>query len=136
LPYPAVLYPREHRPVLEETKSAPPIRFVDRYVEAAVASACKKIAEAGEGEQNSVLNYEAYGLGRLAAGRGLDGAPIMRRLVEAGLQMKAYRDPWLRRDVELKVRCGFEAGMARPRAAEPRRQSFERPGSIKPGTSR
>jgi hypothetical protein len=117
LPVPAELLPGDPPPVpaAEPGRPAARVRHADAYVEAMLDRACREIAEAGDGEQNTTLNGVAFNVGRTAARRNLDPAPLIRALVEAGCRMRAYRphEPWIRQDVERKVRCGFAAGMAK-----------------------
>jgi hypothetical protein len=120
LPVPLELLPREPAPEPEpsaDRRAAARIHNADRYVEAMMERACREIAEARDGQQNATLNATAYNVGRTAARRDLAAGPLIFALVEAGMRMRNYRpqEPWLRADVERKVQCGFDAGMARER---------------------
>ena len=119
LPVPSELLPREPPPEPPDADrcAAARIHDADGYVKAMLDRACREIAEAPDGQQNATLNGTAYNVGRTAARRNLAAAPLIFALVEAEMQMRNFRpnDPWRREDVERKVHCGFDAGLARER---------------------
>jgi hypothetical protein len=116
LPVPPELLPRDPpRAAGEPSRPEAPVQHPDAYVEAMLRRAVRDILAAGDGEQNATLNGVAFNLGRTAGRRHLAQGPLMRALIEAGCQMRAYRphEPWVRSDVERKVQCGFRAGLAK-----------------------
>jgi hypothetical protein len=118
LPVAPELMPREPLPEPElgdDRRRAPRVRHADRYVEAMLDRACREIADAGDGEQNFVLNGTAFNVGRTATRRNLAEGPLIAALIEAGCQMHNYRpaEPWTRAIVEQRVRRGFADGRHR-----------------------
>ncbi len=83
----------------------------ERYLAAALRSACERIAGAAAGEQERTLNAESYGIGTLlgADERAEDA------LVAAGMAMRAYGKPWRERAVRAKVRRALRDGARRRR---------------------
>jgi hypothetical protein len=115
LPVPLGLMPREPVPEPElgdDQRRVQRVAHPDAYVEAILDRACREILAAGDGEQNSTLNGNAYGTGRSAARRNLAEGPLIAALIEAGCRMHNYRpaEPWTRAIVEQRVRAGFAAG--------------------------
>jgi hypothetical protein len=93
------------------------LHHADAYVNAMMERACREIAEASDGEQNTVLNGTSFNIGNTAGHRNLVAAPLINAMVAAGMRMRNFRpnDPWRRDDIERKVRAGFEAGLAKAR---------------------
>jgi hypothetical protein len=120
LPLPAALTPVEVPDDDEEFGSAAPskrpISNVAAYAAAAAENACRRIREAVPGQQRYVLNAEAYAIGRLVAGLGLDRTSVARDLVEAGLgmQQQAGRTPWRRDQVRRTVLDALADGARHP----------------------
>ena len=121
---PAVLTPVEVVENDEDLGSARarerPIGNADAYAEAALKKACERIRETEPGRQRTVLNSEAFSMGRLAAGLDLDRALVTRELIQAGMQMPAQsgRDPWRIDQVRRVVRDGFADGLRKPKAPQ------------------
>jgi hypothetical protein len=89
-----------------------------RYAEAALRSACERIAAASIGSQEYTLNSESLSIGRLV-GRGLlAGHEAERARVAAGLSMVCgnARWPWTYPVVVEKVRRGLRDGSRRAAA--------------------
>jgi hypothetical protein len=85
------------------------------YAEAALRSACQRIAGAPVGQQEHILNSESLSIGRLV-GRGLiGGEDACRALVEAGMSMVCGDAawPWTHREVSEKVRRAVRDGSRR-----------------------
>jgi hypothetical protein len=82
------------------------------YARAALDKACKAIATAENGEQESTLNKECFSIGGLV-GAQLDKETAITRLTAAALRMPAYAGPW--GDLAAKVRRSVEEGMLKPR---------------------
>jgi hypothetical protein len=97
-----------------------PIGNADAYGEAALERACERIRATEPGRQRTVLNAEAFAMGRLAAGLDLDRVLVTRELVQAGLAMPAQsgRDPWRLDQVRRTVRDAFADGLRKPKAAQ------------------
>jgi hypothetical protein len=89
----------------------------NRYGEAALDSAVRRILDAGSGTQESTLNGEAYSMGRLAAGGALPPSLALESLIWAGQRIPSYdpRQPWRATKVEQKIRRAFAAGLRQPR---------------------
>ncbi len=103
---------------------ARPVRTVDlgRYAEAALAKACETIAAAPPGTQESTLNSEAYGIGRLVGGKVVPRDLAKVELVAAGVGMvpQAGRRPWTNDEVTWRVGRALDAGARDPRTPEAR----------------
>jgi hypothetical protein len=80
-----------------------------KYSMAALNDACECIRNAPHGCQESVLNAEAYGIGRLIAGGLMNEEIAFGALVDAGQDMQNYnpRRPWTLNLVQRKVRRAF-----------------------------
>jgi hypothetical protein len=89
----------------------------EAYAETTIARTCERIRAAVPGEQRHTLNAEAWSIGRLAAGLGLNRQKLIADLIEAGLamQQQAGYPPWLRHEVEKTVKTGFDDGMKKPK---------------------
>jgi hypothetical protein len=89
-----------------------PIVVSDRYSEAALKSACERIAGAVNGKQEHVLNSESLSIGKLVAKGLIAGHEAERALVAAGMSMACHRvhEPWTHRCVTEKVRRGLRDG--------------------------
>jgi hypothetical protein len=103
------------RPSIEEEAGWGP---KPRYARAALQRACEAIEAARIGQQDQILNREAYGIGRLI------GAGLMPRrlaidcLVHCGTMMTNApgRRPWREREIRQKVARAIRAGEQQPRA--------------------
>jgi hypothetical protein len=119
-PLPAALTPVEvPEDELEATAQAMPQRPVarpDAYGETALKNACERIRNAVPGTQRHTLNAEAFAMGKLAAGLGLDHAWVIKELIEAGMSMQqqAGRAPWRRHEVRDVVTTAFRDGLRHP----------------------
>jgi hypothetical protein len=73
-------------------------------------NACKAIAGAPNGAQDTTLHRECYTIGGLIAGGALDYGQAYARLCEAARRMPPYRDRWvgLERKIEASVRRGID----------------------------
>lgn len=109
--------PKPSRPAI--TPPPKPVAGLGPYAEAAIESACNAIIRAPAGQQERVLNSEAFSLGT-AAGAGIIPADIaLRALLRAGNSMPDHdaRWPWRSEEIDLKVRRAFSAGLQHPREA-------------------
>lgn len=96
-----------------------PTRGLSPYGEAALDSACRRIIEAPNGEQEATVNAECFAIGTLAGADGIPADFAGRALIWAAQQMPDYdrRRPWLAREIEAKVQRAFGDGMRQPREA-------------------
>jgi hypothetical protein len=99
-------------------RPARPVRL-DRYGEAALDNAVRRIVEAPAGAQEITLNAEAYGIGRLAGSGTIPGGLALEALLWATQRLSCHdaRRPWRPADLERKVRDSFLDGLRRPREA-------------------
>jgi hypothetical protein len=95
---------------------------VDRYGAAALERACAAVAAAGIGTQEAVLNREAFGIGRLAAGGVVSAGTARANLVAAGCRMvnQRGRRPWTAAELARRVDRAFAAATASSRTLEAR----------------
>lgn len=89
----------------------------DAYVRAALEGAAGQIVAAPNGQQETILNSEAFGIGRLVGGSALPFDEAFAALVNAGMKMTNFdtRRPWHART--LRKRCGARWTKARWRPA-------------------
>ena len=109
-----------HRPALPTgSKPIKPVDGLDHYGEAAIESACSAIARAPDGEQERILNGEAFSIGSLAGAGAVPAGIALRALLRAAGSMPDYNPtlPWRAEEIDAKVRRAFEAGFKRPREA-------------------
>ncbi|HYD87133.1 MAG TPA: bifunctional DNA primase/polymerase [Vitreimonas sp.] len=85
------------------------------YGEKALDSACRRIATAAPGVQNTTLTSEAAAIGELVAGGEIEAAYAERALRDAAAQMSEAKGPWLAQQIEAKIAWGFSVGQSRPR---------------------
>jgi Bifunctional DNA primase/polymerase, N-terminal len=109
--------PKVSRPISSEPIR--PVTGLDRYGEAAIEAACNAIVRAANGEQERMLNAEAFSIGTLAGAGAVPADLALRTLIRAALQMPDHDPsrPWRPEEIEAKVRRAFDAGMRRPREA-------------------
>jgi hypothetical protein len=115
---PAWLWPaKPSRPAC----SAPlrPETGLSPYGKRAIDNACDAIVKAPRGEQERVLNAEAFSIGTLAGASAIPPDLVLRTLLRATSQMRDHDPawPWRPEEIDLKVRRAFRAGMQRPREA-------------------
>jgi Bifunctional DNA primase/polymerase, N-terminal len=93
---------------------------LDRDAEVALIRATSSILEAPAGEQETTLNGEAYGIGRLAAAGRVPRELALEVLLIAARAIPNHdpRRPWHPEQIEGKVRRAFAEGMANPRWPE------------------
>jgi hypothetical protein len=96
---------------------------LSRYAEAALDAACMAILRAPAGQQESVLNAEAFSIGTLAGCGGVPADIALTALLAAANRMPDHdpRWPWRPEEIEFKVRRAFKDGLAHPRMVEVRR---------------
>jgi Bifunctional DNA primase/polymerase, N-terminal len=97
-------------------KPVRPCRGLSRYGEVALDNACRRILDAGNGQQETTLNREAYGIGRLV-GAGALPADFALQALQFAVQRIATFDssrPW--RDLSQKVERSFADGVGNPRS--------------------
>ena len=81
----------------------------EAYGVAALSGLLSDLAEAEEGERNSMLNRAAYRAGRLVAAGALDGENATREIEARALALGLARH-----EVSSTIRSGLRAGMASP----------------------
>jgi bifunctional DNA primase/polymerase-like protein len=116
LPAPPRLLPREP----ERAATAEPIRparGLSPYASAALDQACRRIAAAPGGEQETTLNGEVFSIGTLAGAGAIPADFARRSLQYAAAQMTSHdpAHPWRASDIEIKVDRAFRDGMQHPR---------------------
>jgi hypothetical protein len=116
---PAALLPREPE---RQATTSPPARStagLSPYAEAALDSACRRIIAAPDGQQENILNAEAFAIGTLASAGAIPPDFARRALIWAARQIPDYdhRRPWQAAEIERKVNRAFEDGMRHPRQA-------------------
>jgi hypothetical protein len=112
---PVALLPREPE---RATIQSPPIQVaLSRYAEAALDGAVKRIYSASAGTQETTLNSEAYGLGRLVGANVLPASLALESLLCAAHAMPSFdsRRPWRAANLDRKVRTAFTDGLRQPR---------------------
>lgn len=94
------------------------------YGEKALDSACRRIATAQPGTQNTTLTGEAASIGELVAGGEIEAGYAAQALQRAAEQMVAAREPWLPHQIAQKIAWGLSIGQSRPRkiTREPQRE--------------
>jgi len=85
------------------------------YGEKALDSACRRIATAQPGTQNTTLTGEAASIGELVGGGEIEAAYATRALQAAAEQMATSREPWLSQQIAEKIAWGLAVGQSRPR---------------------
>jgi len=106
------------RPAIEVPVSAArPKGTLSRYGEAALDGAVNKITSAPMGMQETTLNSEVHGIGRLVAAGAIPPGLALDCLVWAARQMPSYDSarPWRAVELERKVNAAFTAGLRKPR---------------------
>jgi hypothetical protein len=113
---PAALLPRDPK---RQTSDRPvkPETGLSAYAEAALDSACRRIAGAPNGEQRDTLNAEAFAIGTLAGAGAIPHGFARRALLWAAHQIPSCdpRRPWRSNEIENAIQQAFEDGFARPR---------------------
>jgi putative DNA primase/helicase len=108
---PEILLPRE-RP--RRPRATPlPTSILTRYAEVALDRAARAIADAPAGEQETTLNGEAYGIGKLA-GRGQVPADFALRVLlyaTSHIVSRNPRRPWTGRQLEAKTISAVSDGV-------------------------
>lgn len=99
-----------------ELASGPSGRYGDRALE----RACDAIAAAPIGQQNDILDRQAYGIGRLVAGGAIDRGMALAALVSAGCRMAnaPRRERWTHKIVAWRVDRAFGQAASSPRTGE------------------
>ena len=94
------------------------VKWIIRYAEAALDSACGAIVSAPAGEQEGTLHREAFSMGTLAACGAIPEGFARRALLFAAQGMRAYdpRRPWHPEEIARKVDRSFTGGLAHPRS--------------------
>lgn len=102
-------------PARAERATAPRVNSGTRYGAAALAGACRRIAESEQGDRHDAILHSALGMGSLVAGRvaGLSAEACEEALVAAGI---AAGKP--QREVVRTVRDGLARGALSPRVPE------------------
>lgn len=85
------------------------------YGEKALDSACRRIATAPPGQQNTTLTGEAASIGELVGGGEIEGSYATQALQNAATQMAASREPWMPQQIAEKIAWGLAVGQSRPR---------------------
>lgn len=107
--------PRPSRPAARPPRE--PVKGLGPYATAAIEAACNAIVRAPAGQQERVLNSEAFSIGT-AVGAGIVPAAIaLAALLRAGAGMPDHdpRWPWRPEEIDLKIRRAFAAGQQHPR---------------------
>ena len=115
-PVPPELLPRDlarqaaHKPV-------GPVDGLSPYARAALDSACRKIINAPNGEQEATLNGEAFAIGTLAGASAIPEGFALRALIWAASQIRDYdpQRPWRAGEIEGKVQRSFADGLSHRR---------------------
>jgi hypothetical protein len=126
LAVPAVLLPRRAQPDPRPSGQSPPaLENVPAYVDSAIRRACHSIETAPCGEQYRTLNRECFGLGQLCGAGLVPRSVALRHLLAAAEKMPSYdpRRPWVKADLDRKVRRSLEDGMRHPREVLLRRRT-------------
>jgi hypothetical protein len=99
-------------------RSAAP-QAISPYCRSALERACTAIVRAPAGQQELILNSEAFGMGQLVEG-GMPPTIAIEALVRAGLLMLSHdsRRPWIEREVRSKVKRAFGHGVVAPRTRQ------------------
>jgi Bifunctional DNA primase/polymerase, N-terminal len=94
-----------------------PVGELSPYCEAALDNALRRIVEATAGQQETTLNREAFGLGRLVGTWGMPPGLALDTLRLAAARMPSFdwRRPWRPKDIERKITDAFTAGLRHPR---------------------
>ncbi len=106
---------------------------VDRtraWADAALASCCRGVREAAEGQRNHALNLQAFSAGQLVAGGALSEATATAELTSAA--RAAGLDE---QEIIKTLRSAFDGARSSPRSAPPERPLAQRPAP-KPTTPR
>ena len=111
---PAELLPREPPQPAPADRLKPTVGL-SPYAAAALRSACDRITRAPEGKQEATLHREVFAIGTLAGAGSLPADFALAELQWAAQQMRAYRDPWIPRELTKKVERSFSAGERHPR---------------------
>lgn len=119
-PVPPILLPRES----ERHAVQQPVKPVDGlspYARSALDSACRRIIDAPDGQQESTLNAEAFAIGTLAGASAIPAEFARRTLLWAGSQIRTYdaRHPWRADQIAEKIGRAFADGEAQPREGRP-----------------
>ena len=93
----------------------------EKYVEAALRSACQCIATAPDGVKNQTLNSEAHGIGRIVGGGYLAYSRAFDELFAA---TKTAGIP--RREAETTLKSGLTSGMKNPAELGAMRRALQR----------
>ena len=101
--------PREFRPSGGTT----------RFGAATLRTACRTVAQAQPGQQQSTLFGYAAFIGAYVAGGEIEHAQARDELIAAGMQMIAAKGAWTLKEVESAVVRGMEKGSAHPKSAPP-----------------
>ena len=99
-----------------------PTGELSSYCEAALRRAYREITQAPDGQQESTLYREAYGLGQLVGEWRMPPALALDVLRSAADNMPFYDPgrPWLPKELERKINDRFTAGLRQPRPKEAR----------------
>jgi hypothetical protein len=117
---PAALLPREPEARNPVSAPRPAATGLDRYAEAALDSACRKILAAPNGQQEATLNSESFAIGTLAGSGGISKSFSRDTLRWAASQLVSYDAwrPWATGEAEFKACRAFDQGIRRPRRAQ------------------
>jgi len=102
-----------------------------RFGAATLRTACRTVAQAQPGQQQSALFGYAAFIGAYVAGGEIEHAQARNELIAAGLQMTAAKGAWTRKEVESAVVRGMEKGAAHPKSA-PAPETFRSAGQREP----
>jgi len=113
-----MIIPEPAQPETAETRPSSSIRLT-RYGEAALDNAVRRIVNAPRGAQETTLNTEVYGIGRLAGGGVIPPDIALDALQWAASKMPTYdgHRPWRHGDLTKKIKIAFADGLAQPREA-------------------
>lgn len=92
-----------------------------RYGEACLSTACREIASAPAGRQQSAVWGYACFVGGLVGGREIESAYARDALIDAALRMTPAGKPWARKEIESHVERGLAKGELHPRTAPEQR---------------
>jgi hypothetical protein len=120
VPVPAGLMPKKIEEHRTPSPAVKPAVGLSRYADAALDAACKAIASAPAGQQETTLNAECYSIGTLAGARAIPQDFARASLLWAAENMTSYdpRRPWRRIELTEKVNHAFDDGLRNPRALQ------------------
>ncbi len=87
------------------------------YGLAALDEECLSVANAPDGKQETTLNSAALKIGALVAGGEVNRDEATEALIDAGMKMQNFAEPWRPDHIEAKVERGLSDGARSPRSS-------------------